>query len=735
MHIIIPCFLKWIWRLFLPDSSPLSPEPSPEPTARQRLAESIGLDLSYRTIWGHIQEASPTAEAAIVRSLTGRDFPVYDEAAARAYLAEAAARPSPLFESSTLVEPIDTPLAGLAERLTQAESGSPISLRIDWEDGTSTHLECPAPFNAATLAPIVRPGYHRVSVETNSRRADLRWILCPRRCYVPPAGEHRNGLNCFLPALRSENNWGCGDFTDLVQFATRLREHSSFDFIALNPLHAIHNRRPYNTSPYLPLSIFTHNFLYLDIRVMPEFQISAAARRWYASASVQKQLRDLRASHLVEYESVARLKTFFLLLLYREYCRQNPDPAEGELARYRRERGHWLESYATYMAFDRHFHKLNPEAWHWHHWPEAYQNPASPETQALQQRIARSIGFHCWLEMRIEQQLAQAHAKLRELGYSIGLYQDLALATDRVGADYWANQQLFAPRVRVGSPPDDFNENGQDWGFPALHPRRHRDSGYEYFIESIHCAARHAGAIRLDHVMRLARLYWIPDQVSARDGAYVRDFFRDLLHILALESSRRELIVVGEDLGTVPDYFRTALDDAGILSYRLILFERDGPGFRNAQGYPQQAIASFTTHDLPTFDGWLKGTDLEARQAAGQMQAAELPAAQAQRGEAVTALRNAFSIAEFDANPDSFFSALCKFLHLTPSSLRLLNLEELLGETEQQNLPGTTSEAPNWQRRVALSTESLFNDPALLRRLSIWNQSLSDTFPKIEVTR
>ena len=549
----------------------------------------------------------------------------------------------------------------------------------------------------------------------------IRWILAPDQCHFPALKHPANGINCFLPSLRSERNWGAGDLSDLRNFAMRLAERAPVDFIALNPLHAIHNRTPYNTSPYLPLSIFTHNLLYLDIEATPEFAHSGMARKIVQSAQFQQTLAKLRASEFVEYEQVAKLKTFFLLLLYREFKRGS----YAELNQFRSSRGQWLENYCTYMAFDRYFHRRNPDAWHWQQWPAEYQTPGSKESQSLRNQLASQIDFYAFIEMRLEQQISTAHKYLLESGYSLGLYHDLALATDRVGADYWAYQDLFAPRVRVGSPPDDFNENGQDWGFPALHPQRHADSGYEYFIESIRCAARHGGTIRLDHVMRLARLYWIPDQMSARDGAYVRDHFEDLLRILALESQRNKFIVVGEDLGTVPDYFRRALDQFQILSYRLILFERSGDSFRPAVDYPRDAIASFTTHDLPTFDGWLTGVDLDARVNMGMLPASELTASRQARTKALTRLREAFHLSPEEANPQVFFAALCRFLSNTPSQLRLLNLEELTGESAQQNLPGTTSEAPNWRRRVSQPLESLFSEAGFRRRLQIYADSIS----------
>lgn len=692
-------------------------EHAPQPDLRSRLAEQLGLELNYQTIWGHMRQVdSPTADA-IVLSLTGQSIHVDDDKQIAVYLDAASfAQSTKLIPTETLVESLSSPLNSLQLQLTPDEREGPLTLHIEWENSAQTICALGDP----ALQTLSTAGYHWLTLHTPRRNARIHWILAPDHCYFPPLNEPANGLNCFLPSLRSKRNWGAGDLTDLEDFASRLAKQAPVDFIALNPLHAIHNRTPYNTSPYLPLSIFNHNLLYLDIERTPEFAASSIAKLIGGSSQFQAQLESLRDASFVEYEAVARLKTFFLMLLYREFVRHSRD----ELDQYRLARGPCLENYCTYMAFDRYFHRRNPDAWHWHHWPIEFQSPNTTASGALRKKLSRQIDFYAYVEMRLEQQISAAHKHLLNSGYSLGLYHDLALATDRVGADYWAYQDLFAPRVRVGSPPDDFNENGQDWGFPALHPQRHGDSGYTYFVESIRCAARHGGTIRLDHVMRLARLYWIPDHMSARDGAYVRDHFEDLLRILALESQRGNFIVVGEDLGTVPDYFRKALDEFRILSYRLILFERNGDNFKSASSFPTDAIASFTTHDLSTFDGWLSGIDLEARVRTGLLPKDELAPCRQARMQAVAKLREVFQLTPQEANPLVFFAALCQFLAATPSRLRLLNLEELTGEGEQQNLPGTTSEAPNWRRRVAQPLESLFTAPCFRRRLEIWADSL-----------
>jgi 4-alpha-glucanotransferase len=304
------------------------------------------------------------------------------------------------------------------------------------------------------------------------------------------------------------------------------------------------------------------------------------------------------------------------------------------------------------------------------------------------------------------------------------LYHDLALATDRCGSDLWAHRPFFATGCRVGAPPDDFSPGGQDWGFPPPNARRHRQDGYRLFIESIRRNCAHGGALRIDHVMRFFRLFWIPDGMEAAHGAYVRDFHEDLLRILALESIRNRVVIVGEDLGTVEPWIRTELERFGVLGYRVLYFEKTREGdFRRPDEYPRQALVAATTHDLPTLAGFWMGRDIEARRAAGRLSERHYQEALQVRAQdkrrllealsragllAQEAMRRAANTGEFTAELQS---AVIGFLSTTPSMLMLLNQEDLTGETEQQNLPGTTAEYPNWRRKMRLSVEELRSDP------------------------
>lgn len=308
--------------------------------------------------------------------------------------------------------------------------------------------------------------------------------------------------------------------------------------------------------------------------------------------------------------------------------------------------------------------------------------------------------FHKFLQWHIARQAAQAHAyALKRM--RIGLYHDLALATDRYGADLWANSRFFVAGCRVGAPPDAVAPSGQDWAFPPPDRDQHRRDGYQLFARSIRKAAESGGALRIDHVMRLVRLYWIPQGMDARRGAYVLDYASDLLGIVALESVRGKFAVIGEDLGTVTGEVRRMLAEAGVLSYRLLWFERNPDGsFRRPQEYPAHALVSSTTHDLPTLAGFVEGRDIEARRQAGLIDQTEYEAQKAARVEDKRLLDVALADAGFPGDP-------LGFLLSTPCALAAINQEDLSGETEQQNLPGSTWQYPNWRRKMRVAVEEL----------------------------
>jgi 4-alpha-glucanotransferase len=640
-------------------------------TEFQTRAEACGVELSYTDIWGNAHQAPDDVLEAIVGS------------ACRPNSEAARALPS------TIVVREHTDSIPL--RVPSGETGT-IKLEIEWEEGDVEHHWFWLPSLAASdqgrqlPLPALRLGYHRLRLYRVREPelelfAESRLIVCPARALSCEG--RAAGVAVSLYGLRSSRNWGSGDFTDLLA-AIDSFARAGAAFIALNPLHAIPNRQPYNTSPYLPQSSLYRNFLYLDVERTGPLTLTGDEIH---------EIESLRASELVEYERVAALK---LGALRRIFAQFQPSP---DFDAYIAGQGQHLQDFAVYCALDAEMHRRDPNVWLWTDWPEQYRDPRSPSVAEFAREHRESVLFYKFLQWQIDRQLAEAQAHALASGMKIGIYHDLALATDRFGSDLWANGSFYIKGARVGSPPDDFSPNGQDWAFPPPNRDAHFENGYQLFAQSIRNNSRHGGALRIDHVMRFFRLYWIPDGMPATKGAYVRDYSADLLGILALESVRGKFIVIGEDLGTVTGEVRHGLAETGILSYRLLWFERDGAGnFRRPEEYPSQAVVSTTTHDLPTLAGFASGEDIEARLAAGLIDQDAARFQRAAREDEVGRLRAVLEATGFTGNPIGFLLS-------TPCTLAVINQEDLTGETLQQNLPGSTWQYPNWRRKMKIPVE------------------------------
>jgi 4-alpha-glucanotransferase len=709
---------------------------APDPIEIENAARIWGVETEYWDIWGREHHASVELETAILRSL-GVDTN------SSASLREAIERHNqrqyrtPLAPTIFLTAghtPYEVPVS-----LGASQLGSHASLGIQLEDGKTIDLEI-------TLGEIqgakhlrlpddLPLGYHELSLRiAGESRRPSRLIVCPERVFEPAwlrngsaSGSNAGraaGLAVSLYGLRSQRNWGCGDTTDLRALIDWVVERTGTSFIALNPLHAITNRPPYNTSPYLPNSIFYRNPIYLDVEAIPDYRASARAMALMGSPAIQKAIAALRDAELVEYGRVYALKLRFLKLLFQAFLDnewRNSTARAAELKKYIEREGDLLHRFAVHSALDQAIHKECPDVWNWRSWPEQYRDPDSPATREFARKHWHSVLFHKYMQWQLDTQLAAAQRHALERGLAIGLYHDLALATDHFGSDLWAHREFFVSGCRVGAPPDDFSPKGQDWGFPPPASDRHDEDGYRLFAESIRKNCRHGGALRIDHVMRFFRLYWIPDGMEATGGTYVRDRFQALLSILALESVRNQVLVIGEDLGTVPDQARQVLHQFGIFSYRLLYFEQDNGRFRPPQEYPRDALVSATTHDLPTLAGFWLGRDIDARRDAGLLpdDAAyeSMRAGRAREKQKLLDLlwdlqllpdwfqRDASQVPELAGE---LHNAIVGFLASTPSKLMLLNQEDLLKQTEQQNLPGSTVEYPNWSRKMKCTVEELW---------------------------
>ncbi len=573
-------------------------------------------------------------------------------------------------------------------------------------------------------------GYHTVSVAVDGEPAGrAQLIVCPDKAYLPDSLAHGGrtaGFNVSLYGLRSERNWGCGDFTDLRALIDWAFHEIGFSFIGLNPLHALHNRVPYNTSPYLPLSMFYKNLIYIDVERVPEFARSRCAQQLCGSPKVQNKLRDLRASEFVAYSDVDRLKRRFLKLLYREFRRGREWDRDRARAfdEYCQREGDLLDKFSLYCALDEVLHKQDRNRWTWQHWPAEFHSPESEACRKFAADHGRLIEYYKYIQFVLEEQLNETQRYARGQGMPIGLYHDLAVATDSCGSDLWAHREFYVQGCRVGAPPDDFSPNGQDWAFPPPNANKHQEDGYRLYRESIRKVVRSGGALRIDHVMRLFRLFWIPEGFGAAEGIYVRDNAVDLMRILALESVRSENIIIGEDLGTVTDEIRDTLAQFSILSYRLFYFEkhRDDGSFKKSHEYPRQALVASSTHDLPTIAGFWRFRDIEARKQAGLVDESGYWAQREERRREKQRMLDVLHVenllpesygrdAELIADVDGdLHNAVVAYLAQVPSMILLLNGEDFTKETEQQNLPGSTGQYPNWQRKMNVRLEDLFSD-------------------------
>ncbi len=680
--------------------------------ALNHAAQQCGIEPEFWDIFGNRHVASTETKRTIVEAL-GIDAGSQDqiETALRAGSESSA---SELVEQCRVVSVNQQPV-----RLPVHTGGAAVDLELKREDGETTRWTAALDSHGEIQLPEGLPlGYHQLTVSSGERSSTSQLIVTPDRAYLPPfleQGDRSAGFAVTLYGVRSARNWGCGDFRDLRDLAKWAATELGVSFIALNPLHAIHNRQPYNASPYLPNSIFYQNFIYLDLEAFDEF---AGVAELFRAAETQKEIRELRETTHVEYEKVHALKLRFLRLMFAWF---ETHGEREELSRFIEAEGDLLLRFATYSALDEKLHADNPDLWVWPDWPAGYQDPESEETKLFQKQHAHDIRFYSYIQWLISRQLTEAQQYATgEAGMAIGLYHDLALATDRCGSDLWAHRPFYVSGCRVGSPPDDFSPAGQDWAFPPPNKNHHRATGYRLFAESIRKTCRHGGALRIDHVMRFFRLFWIPGKATAAEGAYVRDFSRDLIRILALESVRNRVLVVGEDLGTVEPETRETLASFVILSYRLFYFERRENGeYKKASEYPRQALVSSTTHDLPTLAGFWTFEDIESRLRAGMLDEAGYRSQKADRVREKqkmlnvlweSALLPAYVPRDAEQIPEltgELHNAIAGFLASTPSMLLVINQEDLSKECAQQNLPGTTAQYRNWSLKMKFTLEQL----------------------------
>ncbi|MEN6543370.1 4-alpha-glucanotransferase, partial [Parvibaculum sp.] len=459
--------------------------------------------------------------------------------------------------------------------------------------------------------PGLPPGYHDLLLDGLPSTPRMSLIVAPAQCYLPPqlaSGQRLWGLAAQLYSIISERDCGIGDFTDLgdlAQWAAGL----GADAIGLNPLHALFPSLPENASPYSPNSRLFRNALYLDVTAIEDHGHSAEPA-FSASPSTA------HSAEFVDYSTVSRRKFEELERLHSEFrrsCRAGNDGGRADaFQNFRSRRGETLRRFAIFQVMTEVFGTND-----WTQWPLPYRDPSSDSIEAFTQDHAERISFFEYVQWQCDLQLGEACRRAKDAGMAIGLYGDVAVSVDPAGADHWSRQTLFAGEARLGAPPDPFNALGQEWGVVPMNPWVLRDTAYGDFIALLRANMRHAGALRIDHIMGLQHAFWVPRGAPPSAGAYVSYPLEDLLGILALESHRNECLIVGEALGTVPEGFRPRMAEANVLSYRVLYFEVEKDRQKRPEEYPHLAAACVSTHDLATLKGFWNAADLEARRRLG----------------------------------------------------------------------------------------------------------------------
>ncbi|MCW4113394.1 4-alpha-glucanotransferase [Aurantimonas sp. MSK8Z-1] len=536
-------------------------------------------------------------------------------------------------------------------------------------------------------------------------------------CYLPKFPEAGAwGIACQLYSLRSGRSLGIGDFEDLARLA-EIGGPEGASFVGVNPLHALFLSDPGRFSPYAPSSRRFLNPFYIAIDQLDGGPEAIEALR----RSEPERFEDLDGE-LVDYPKMGALKTALLRAIFRqrfEAIRQD----EGFVA-FCAGGDEGLRDFALFEALSADMMTREGHYSGWHTWPDEFKDRGGDAVRVFAAENEEAILFHSWLQYQAEEQLAAAQARAVAAGMSIGLYLDFAVGVSPDGADTWAAPELTIRDARIGSPPDMFNSSGQDWGIAPLSPKGLAEHGFAPLREAVEALMRNAGAVRIDHAMGLARLWWIPTGVDAHGGGYVRFPLGRTVDVVAETSQANQCIVIGEDLGTVPPGFRHTMGEAKILSYRLLYFERHGEtGFLMPEAYPEIALACISTHDLPTLRGWWKGTDMQLRADTGRQDAEATERTwderRRDRRALVLALKEAGLLPEaFDRIasgedsmppevPTSMVDAIHRFIARTRSRLVAVQLDDMIGAERQPNLPGTTDEYPNWRIRSIVPLEAL----------------------------
>ena len=693
-----------------------------------QLAEYLGVTSSYIGFDGKTVETPAETKRAIIRAM---GFPVDTDA-------DAAERLQAL-QDEELREPLD-PVAvhrhGAQNRIVVRAPRrlGAVRWRVDIRSERGRVATREGMYDAGGPLEIETPnfgiGYYDVRLQMTTRRAEIQatqsLIVVPERCVVPAdiLGDRKAfGVFANLYTIRGDRNWGIGDIGDLETLANWLGSVGG-SFVGLNPLHALLNRGG-DISPYGPVTRLWRNPIYIDVERVPEYchparsegsaveesRSLASLRMTLQSEELRSSLANLRETSRVEYEKVWAIKGLALNTLHDAFLERRAahatHPRVAQFNHFVERGGRWLHEYAVWMAIA----EARGE-WNWRTWPAELQDCHSEAVKRFAVEHSRRVDFHKWAQFELDRQIGEVAGTCRANGMEIGLYQDLAVGSSGTGSDAWAHRELFRDGATVGAPPDPYSDFGQNWGLPPIDPRALYRDQYRYFIQLVRSGLRHAGALRMDHVMGLFRLFWIPEGATGREGAYVRYPAEHLLGILALESQRHQALVVGEDLGVVPPEVPPAMQKWGLLSSKVLYFEREGDSaYKPQAAYTELSLASVNTHDMPTVAGYWLGKDIELRRSLGLIDQKGTDEGANQRDhekrKLLDRLREDGALALHEHPPldvagvPAVKRAVHDFLCASPASLVSLSLDDLGDEIEPVNVPGVGADKyPVWSRKM-----------------------------------
>ncbi|WP_395489993.1 4-alpha-glucanotransferase [Cedecea davisae] len=599
------------------------------------------------------------------------------------------------------------------------------SWQLTTEDGEQHHGSAVAGKNLVLPAKLPE-GYHDLRVEQGGRRWACRIIVAPPRCYEPDAllqDKKLWGACVQLYTLRSDANWGIGDFGDLKLMLADVAARGG-SFIGLNPIHALYPANPESASPYSPSSRRWLNVIYIDVNAVEDFQSSKEAQAWWKKSSTQQQLRAARDAEWVDYSAVTALKISALRMAWQQFSqRKAKDPQVAAFNQFVADGGEGLFYQAAYDALHANQVKQDAMRWGWPVWPEGYRDAHSAEVKLFCDEHRDEVNFWLWLQYLAWRQFKACWDESQGYNMPIGLYRDLAVGVAEGGSETWCDRELYCLKASVGAPPDILGPLGQNWGLPPVDPHVMVARAYQPFVELLRANMTHCGALRIDHVMSMLRLWWIPYGETADKGAYVQYPVDDLLAILALESQRHRCMVIGEDLGTVPVEIVGKLRDSGVYSYKVLYFEHDGEKqFRAPAAWLKQSMAVATTHDLPTLRGYWNSGDLTLGKTLGLYpDEAVLKGLYEDRERAKQGLldslhkygclpKRAGHKASLMTMTDTLNRGMQRYIADSNSALLGLQPEDWLDMAEPVNIPGTSDQYKNWRRKLTHSLEQMFGD-------------------------